>query len=124
MAKKSYLIWRINPENKAIAPLLLDANKPDFALAIQRYCRASSLGHREVCMVDDVPLIVACDAQAEEGQPGFRFRGSGIEATAGIGVLFGQGKHGGLCAAPVKRDWIERHIVWTTPEETDADPAD
>lgn len=124
MSKQGYLIWRINPEKKAIAPLLLDQKKKNFAIDIQRFCRAAVLGHKIVCKINDVSLALAADAQADEGQPGFRFKGIEGEPTAGIGVLFGVGEGGGLIASPANRAWIERHIVWTTPEETDADPAD
>jgi len=123
MGKKAYRIWRIDPAKKAIAPLALDASKKDFALTIQRLCRASALGHRALCDIEGVKLCVAADAQADEGQPGFRFRGvEGV--TAGIGVLFGQGQGGGLVAAPVDKNWIARHLVWTDPAETDEDSAD
>lgn len=120
MPKKTYRIWRIDPAKKAIAPLMLDAGQRNFALTLQRMCRAGQLGHNFVADVGDVRLCVASDAQAEEGQPGFRFRGT-KPVTAGIGVLFGQGAGGGLVAAPVDREWIDRHLVWTSPAETDAD---
>lgn len=119
---KTYRIWRLDPGKRAIAPLALDAKQKDFALTIQRMCRAEQLGHQFLVDVDGVKLCVASDARAEEGQPGFRFRGM-KPVTAGIGVLFGSEK-GGLIGAPVDRAWIDRHLVWTSPEETDADEVD
>lgn len=120
MASTHYRVWRLDPHKKAIAPLMLSRKKKDFALTIQRMCRAAQLGHAFLIDVDGVKLCVASDAQAEEGQPGFRFTGTST-VTAGIGVLFGQGAGGGLVAAPVDRAWIDRHLVWTSPAETDAD---
>ena len=118
MKKKSYRVWRLDPAKQAIAPLLLDAKQRDFALTMQRMCRASQLGHTFLAEVDGVRLFVASDAQAEEGICGFRFRGC-KPITAGIGVLFGQGDSQGLIEAPVDRRWIDRHLVWTSPSETD-----
>ena len=120
MPKASYLVWRINPDNKTIAPMLLDATKKDFALVLQRMIRATALGHRHLLDVDNTRLLVAADAEATDTICGWRIRGTS-ETTAGIGVLFGQGPNGGLIAAPVDRKWIERHIVWTSPEETGQD---
>ena len=122
MSKKGYLVWRLNPNGKLIAPLRLSESTKNFALDIQRLCRAGQLGHRHVCDVDGIPLYVASDAAAQEGLPGFRFRGAAVEITAGIGVLFGLGKGGGLISAPVSKEWIKQHVVWATPAETDAIP--
>lgn len=125
MAKKSYRIWRIDPAKRAIAPLALDVKVQNFALHLQRLCRAATLGHKFLCEVNGGKLCVAGDAGADDGGLGFRFRGI-TGTTSGIGVLFGQGGNGGLIGAPVDKEWIERHIVWTSPAETDADeePAD
>ena len=123
MPKTTYRVWRLDPHRKAIAALPLDAGQKNFALTIQRLCRAGALGHTHLVDVDGVKLFVASDAQAEEGQPGFRFRGL-KPVTAGIGVLFGQGRNAGLIAAPVDREWIDRHLEWTSPAETDADEAE
>lgn len=117
---KTYRVWRLDPARKTIASLLLNGNQRDFALTFQRFCRARQLGHNFIVDIGGVKLCVAGDAQAEEGLPGFRFRGA-RPMTAGIGVLFGQGEGGGLVAAPVDRAWIDRHLVWTSPAETDAD---
>jgi len=123
MPKKTYRIWRIDPVKKAIAPLLLDASKRDYALHLQRLVRAEQLGHRMLVDIGGTKLCVAADARAEEGQVGWRLRGvKGI--TASIGVLFGQGSTGGLISAPCDREWIDRHLVWTSPEETDDADAD
>lgn len=124
MKIKGYLVWRLNPEKGLIAPLRLPRTTKNFALDIQRLCRAAQLGHRHICDVDGIPLYVAADAAGEEGQPGFRFRGASNEITAGIGVLFGMGENGGLISAPVDRKWLDRHVVWATPQEADADPED
>jgi hypothetical protein len=119
MPKKTYRIWRLDPAKRAIAPLALDGKQRDFALTLQRLCRANQLGHSFLVDFDGVRLCVASDARAEEGLPGFRFRGA-KPVTAGIGVLFGQGENGGLVGAPIDRAWIDRHLVWTSPAETDA----
>ena len=118
---KGYLIWRINPVSRTIAPLRLDKWRKNFALDIQRICKASHLGHMKVCDVDEKPLMLAADARAEEGQPGFRFKGCSPDVTAGIGVLFGMGEKGGLVGVPVNREWVLQHIVWVDAEEADAD---
>jgi hypothetical protein len=120
--KLNYRIWRIDPHRRAIAPLLLDAKKKDFGLEIQRMIRADVLGHIILGDINGVSLAVAGDASAEKGQPGFQLTGFG-EPTSGIGVLFGS-INGGLTEAPITREWLDLHLVWTDADETDAEEAD
>ena len=122
--KLNYRVWRINPHNKAIAPLLLDGSRKDFGLDIQRMIRAGTLGHIRLGEINGVELRIAADAGAQKGQPGVRFTGVDFEKpTSGIIVMFGSIR-GGLCPAPVDKAWLEEHIVWTSIEETDAEEDD
>lgn len=119
--KLNYRIWRLDPHRQAIAPLLLDAKMKDFSLEIQRITRAAVVGHIILGDINGVKLAVAADATADKGQPGFQLTGFG-EPTSGIGVLFGS-INGGLTEAPITREWLAEHLVWTSPEETDAEEA-
>lgn len=120
---KNHRVFRLNPKNFAIAPMGLSTKRKDYSLDIQRMCRANRLGHQHICDVNGVPLYVAADAEAAEGQGGFRFRGTKA-VTAGIGVLFGRGPGGGLVSAPIDMQWLRSHLVWCTAEEADADKGD
>lgn len=131
---------KIDPFRKHFTPIVIPG--ANLQRAIQRMLKAKQLGWFELCRIEAVrlmgtrqrengrgtetfdagpmPLIVAGDALAEEGTPGFRFRGIG-KSTAGYGLLFGQGPGGGMVNCPVDAEWLERHLVWLTPEEAEAD---
>jgi hypothetical protein len=131
---------KIDPFRRHYTPILLSG--ANFVKPIQRILQARQLGWQELCRIDAVrlmgtrprangigtenydagpmPLLVAADAIASEGQPGFRFRGIG-RATAGYGLMFGQGIGGGMVNCPVTSEWLRAHIVWLTPEEAEAD---
>lgn len=110
-------VIRIDPAKRTIATLSLDEKAKNFVKPIQRMAKAKQLGHRQLCEMGGTPLMVATNAAAEEGQPGFRFYGVN-SVTAGIGVLFGRGQ-AGLVSCPVTKAWVEQRIIWTDVAETD-----
>lgn len=65
------------------------------------------------------PLIAAGLLDADESLPTWRLRGT--DDHAGIGLLFGQGKGGGMIDVPVSVEWIEKRILWGA-EAAEADP--
>lgn len=131
---------KIDPFRKHFTPILLKGN--NLARPIQRVLKARQLGWMELCRIDAIhqighrqradglgtetydggptPLMIAAEASPEEDHVGFRFRGIG-KATAGYGLLFGQGLGGGMVNCPVDTEWLERHLVWLTAEEAAAD---
>ena len=122
MGKSVYKLFRIDPFKKRIGVLNFSADTPNFALSLQRFTRANRLGHQKLCDVDGKPLMVAADAESDDGLPGFRMRGSNVK-TAGLAVLFGTPPEGGgLLPCPVDQEWVERHIVWLTPKECEDEP--
>jgi hypothetical protein len=136
-------VIRVDPVKQHFTPMLIEGGR-DLARPIQRAIRAQQLGWRELCRIEETrlmgvrdkadgrgtetfdagptPLIVAADAMAEMGTPGFRMRGQS-ESTAGISVLFGQGPGGGMIDCPVDVEWMNRHLVWLTGTEADTDAA-
>lgn len=137
---RSIRVIKIDPVKKTYVAMMLEGGN-SLVRPVQRTIRAKQLGWREVCTILETrlmgvrakesgigtetydagptPLIVTCDAQAEEGQAGWRMRGG--PAVAGMALLFGKGLGGGMIDCPVGTDWLDRHLVWLTPEETDAD---
>lgn len=118
----AYRIIRIDAFRRHISVLQLNEDNEDFARTMTKLTKAKALGHHKICDVDGDPMYACGDAQAEDGTPGFRFRGC-QPVTAGIGVLFGQGIKGGLIGCPADRQWVDQHIQWMTAEEVDADEA-
>lgn len=137
---RSIRVIKIDPFKKTYVTMLISGGN-SLVRPVQRTIRAKQLGWREICSIEDTrligtrpksdgpgaetydagptPLIVTCDAQAEEGQPGWRMRGG--PATAGMALLFGKGIGGGMIDCPVDAEWLKRHLVWLTAEETDAE---
>lgn len=135
-------VIKIDPVKKTYVPMILEGGA-SFVRPIQRAIRAKQLGWKELCKIEDqrlmgvrakadgpgtetfdagpTPLIVAADAEAEKGTPGFRLRGG--KPTAGVSILFGQGIGGGMADCPVNTAWLDRLLVWLTPEEAEEDDA-
>lgn len=139
---RSIRVIKIDPIKKTYITMLVSGGN-NLARPIQRIIGAKQLGWREICAINETrlmgirpkahgpgtetydagptPLIVTCDAVAEEGQPGWRMRGG--PSTAGTAMLFGKGLNGGMIDCPVDTEWVKRHLIWLTPEEADAEEA-
>jgi hypothetical protein len=137
------VVMKIDPVRKTYVPLAIEGGR-NLARPIMRVIRAKQIGWRELCKIQDrrlmgvrkkadgpgtetydagpTPLIVAADACAEKGLPGFRLLGG--TATAGTCILFGQGIGGGMVNCPVDSEWLDRMLVWLPAEDVDADGTD
>lgn len=140
MSRYSVRVLKIDPFRRHYTPLLLSG--ANLLKPVQRQVQAKQLGWFELCRIDShrlmgtrpsadgrtnetydagpMPLIVAADAIADDGVPGFRFRGIG-RTTVGHALLFGQGVGGAMTNCPVGTEWLERHLIWMTAEEADAE---
>lgn len=140
---RSIRVIKIDPEKRIFATVALEGGN-NLVRPIMRMLRAKQLGWFELCLVEEArlmgkrqkvdsfdfetydagptPLIVAADAQAEDGLPGWRLRGG--KASAGRAILFGKGVGEGMINCPVDEEWLRRQLVWLTPEECDADEVD
>lgn len=117
-------VYRIDPAKKAIAALRLPMHKRNFSKHYARMLRTRESTHK-VILPNKEPgrnLLVSAAQAVPAGVAGFRIRGT-KEATAGLAVLSGSAVDGGILHCPVDLKWLERMIVWLSPEEMDAELA-
>lgn len=125
-------VVRIDPFEQTVTAVTWPG-KANYTSNLYAMTKAKTLGHFEICKIEErrliavkdgltcdggpMPLMVAADAdiKATIDMPGWKLRDHKA-VTAGRAVLFGKG-NSGMVDCPVDAVWVEEQIVWLTAEE-------
>lgn len=132
-------VIRIDPFKQTFTYMVLSGK--NLIAPVRRAVRGSALGWKELLTLEETrmmgirqkannpaetetydagptKLIVAANAEADDGLPGFRFLG-GNDTTVGYAILFAKSITGTMADCPVDLTWLGRHLVWISAATAD-----